>query len=475
MPTRPLLALLPLLTGGVALVVGAWVGKVHPPGWPLLLWAAAVGAGPGALLGAFGWPRGARRMSVALAGVALLGGAWAWLGFAPGAPGVLVVVIDCLSADRLALMPHTRALAAQGWTFLDAQAQSSWTRSSVPSLLSGTWPAQHRLYRLEPQPDVLAPSTPLLAELLQQQGWSTALFAEQAQLDPAFGLGRGFDRYGHRDGAAPRLLDRYERWRRFYRHVPHLAWLHLLDVHKPFDPEPRFLPEGAAPPPGFGPELDQSALMEEVNHEGRPLDAEEWAWLRTLHEAEVVELDEVLGGLWARLAADGTLDTDWLVLTADHGEAFGEHGWFTHGGTPWQDVVHIPLVLRPPGGLPQGRELPGVVRQIDVAPTILGRFGLPPHPWMAGRDLGPLLDGGALAEEPSVAEYAAEGRRELAVRDGRWTLVGGEGADGLYDLASDPGETRDLAAEAPEVAARLRAVRARYLGVGPLGKPPPLR
>ena len=115
----------------------------------------------------------------------------AHLVFAPTAPAVLLLVVDCLRADRLSeeRMPETWALAQSSVRFSHAHAQSSWTRSAMPSLLSGRFPAEHGSYRTRPTPDRIREDVPLLAELFSQQGWLTAAFVEQAQLDGAFVIG----------------------------------------------------------------------------------------------------------------------------------------------------------------------------------------------------------------------------------------------------------------------------------------------
>ena len=434
----------------------AWRHHVPASGWALLLAIAAIGAGLAMGVGfAIVRPR-----KFALAGVFVAAVGIAWIVWAPGAPGVTVVVIDCLSDERLneELMPRTWALAEHAYRFENAHAQSSWTRTSVASMLTGSWPNRHQLYHVKPQPDRVSPDVPLLAPLVSASGRATAMFAEQAQLDRAFGLAAGFDRYGFRDGRANQIIDRYSRWRAFFRHVPHLAWIHILDIHKPYTPKhDNGMPIPTPAKPTGNPYDDQAELMRELNQGGRKLRAGEWTTLRRAHESEVRELDTKLGQLWADLRADGTLDTDWLVITADHGEAFGEHGWFTHGSTPWSELIEVPLVIRPPGGLRKARVLTTTARHIDLAPTILGFFGLP-APGMDGRDLGPALRGETMEDVPSFAEYFQETGRRISVTFGNRSLVRTPEGDATYDLAADPGQQTPLPPD-PE----LLALLAEYL------------
>ena len=117
---------------------------------------------------------------------------------APAGPAVMIVVIDCLRADRLneQTSPRLMEFAQTSHRFTQAQAHSTWTRSSVPSLLSSLLPIEHRLYSLRPVPDRLADSVRLVSQDFEAADWRTALFAHQPQLSKAFGYGRGFHRHG---------------------------------------------------------------------------------------------------------------------------------------------------------------------------------------------------------------------------------------------------------------------------------------
>lgn len=453
----------------VAAIAVAWATNAGQVPWSatrLLALFAAAGGSVGALVGA----AVARDRRAALGATTVLGVTVGCFQRLPSAPGVVVVIVDCLGASRFtpALMPRTYALAESGYRFEYALSTSSWTRSAVGSLLTGTWPTKHGMYTLKPAPDRLREGVPTVAEAFSRGGFVTGMFADQAQLDPAFGLARGFDRYGFRDGAAPQLITHFLRWNRFARHAPRLAWLHFLDIHKPYTPAARYVPEGLPRPPGLVLEGTWGDLMTEVNTGQRTLAPDEWAYLRALHEAEIRELDDALGELWAALEADGTLASSWVVFTADHGEAFGEHGWFTHGGTPYQELLQVPLFVRPPGGRPPGA--PALVehpRGVDIAPTLLARVGLPALADVPGRDLGPALGGAARPDLDAYAEYFGEGTRELSVRhvegEHAWTYVRSRTGEALYDLAADPAEHDDRAGTEPGVLEAQRARADAYL------------
>ena len=228
--------MLPLLLAVMAaLTVGLLFG-VPVGGALVLLDVAAIGALAGAILQAavhLVGRRPVRRWTLGLVTVAA-GTAGAHLSLAPAAPAVILIVVDCLRADRLtpALMPKTDALAQSSMRFTQARSQSSWTRSSMPSLLSGRFPTEHGLYRTHPRPDRIRDQVPMLAELFSDGGWLTGGFVEQAQLDAAFGYDRGFGRYGFHDGNAAQLDSKFIAWNTLFRTVPRFALLHYIDTQE---------------------------------------------------------------------------------------------------------------------------------------------------------------------------------------------------------------------------------------------------
>ncbi len=449
------------VTFGVPLVAGA----------PVLLDVGAFGALAGALVAA-GVARVRRRASPlrtlgVTAALAALGAAH--LRYAPAAPAVIVMVVDCLRADRFtpARMPKLSARLQDGVRFAQARSQSSWTRSAMPSLLSGRFPAEHGLYRTHP-PDRIRDDVTLLSERFAAAGWLTAAFAQQPQLDPAFGYDRGWGRYGWKDGRAPALNQRFARWNTLFRTVPRFVLVHYLDAHGPYTPGKAFRPRDLPPTTLATQPYDTFRETLDAIERGAivPTD-DDWAHLAALYDAEVRELDARVDRLLGKLEADGTLDAAWLVFTADHGERFGEHGRAAHMGPPDEAVLAVPLVIRPPGGTDR-RSVNDLVQHVDVVPTVLAAAGLDPDAALPGRDLGPALRGEPLPPTPSFAEEWARSTHHVAVRDGGWKLVRGDGVR-LFDVGRDPGETTDLAAARPEVAARLEGMLAAYFAGAAVG------
>jgi len=449
--------------------------------------------------------RGARRRRATLLSAALLVVACA----AEREPAPLegyhlvIVNIDALRADHLGFHGYARptspfldGLAARGVVFERAISNSSYTRESVASLLTGRLPSSGGGAGWDAAP---AAASAHLGELLRAAGYRTGFFSNTLMLQSP-GFTRGFEEVQHLplrwdlSGEGLRLSERALRFAGQGGDRPFAMYLHYLDPHAPYDPAAEQLARLAATdlPPALDLYRDIAPHLAELREDGFGPGDPRFEAMVLRYDAEVLGTDAAIGALVRGLGELGVADRTLLVVTADHGEEFLEHGGVEHGWTLFQESIHVPLLFFAPEVLAPMR-VATRVSQVDLLPTLQSLLGLP-----TGRlplDGQPLfeLDAGALrpsgAERTPVAEILIPFRNVArATLRGDWKLVSawrwlepeqrfaaGEAAgaasrldlgvapvlEALYDLDADAGERRGRSPAPPAVAAPLRQVLAR--------------
>jgi arylsulfatase A-like enzyme len=412
----------------------------------------------------------------------------------PSGPNLLLISIDTLRADRLgaygAPLPTSptfdRRLAGEGVLFETAWSQSPKTTPSHMTLFTSLFPSVHgvELWDGTAPGHALRPGIHTLAEVLRNAGYATAAFTGGAHMEGGWGFRQGFQVYEECDGEE---LGRARRWLRRHADRPFFLFFHTYQVHDPYLPPLATVDrmDGAY----RGPLRD--VVRELRNDPGAWVDAHRRFWsavdrddpasvafVSHLYDAGVLHMDETtLAPLLEHLAALGRERDTLVVFTADHGEAFLEHGRFLHDDLH-AETLHVPLVFRLPGRLPAGHRVAAPVRLIDVMPTILDLLGVAGPPGMQGRSLAALARGGGDAGDapPVASEFSspAHGRVYEALRAGGRTYVVDGGAEHLY---ADAAEHEDVAAREPATLAALRAeldawraaCRARAATLGPPG------
>jgi arylsulfatase A-like enzyme len=320
---------------------------------------------------------------------------------------------------------------------------------------------------------------PTLAESLRGRGFATAGFVSGIFLGARFGLGRGFERYvsiptrpesggtGTSLSSTARVSAGGLEWLASRSDRPFFLFLHYFDVHSDYRPEPRFAALFEKPYRGV---VDGSTRQLMAYLRGQlAFDEEDRQRLVDLYDAEVRQLDQGLEELFARLDQQGALDDTVVVVTADHGEELLDHGGVFHGRTQYQEMLHIPLIVMGPG-IPRGLRSQQPVSLVDLAPTLLGLFGLEAPPAAPGRDLSPLWkqgDAGWPERDLFAEANDTDGRRSplRAVRQGRWKLVQhASGERELFELGEDPRERANRAGAEPAQAAKLANQLTNQLG-----------
>lgn len=405
------------------------------------------------------------------------------LGCAPERrPNVLLVVIDTLRADFLptyghpnASAPRLDALAREGVVFERAVSPSSWTKTSMASLFTSRDPLSHGVLEV---PARLPGDLATLPQAFYQAGYRTLGVNTNPWLRPQFGFDRGFEGY-----ETASMVAASEVTARALAVVgdgggkrPAFLFVHYFDPHAPYEPSREFF---SAPPvvvPGEGPVRDDDLARRYLRRQLAGAEVE--ARVRALYEAEIRQTDAGVGALLDGLRAKGFLDDAIVVVTSDHGEAFGEHGRTMHGADLYPEVVHVPLIFYGPQRLPRGVRLATRVGTIDVGPTLLALAGVPVPPEFEGRALLPMepgrLEDGVVTSAvgpndviPDAEWVGVTSARHFFVRERRSQR--GE----FYDLAADPGARTDLGADRPEAAAYAeRAARERRASPVDVAIPP---
>jgi arylsulfatase A-like enzyme len=427
-----------------------------------------------------------------------------------GTPDVFLVSLDTTRADRLSLYgygrptaPQLEAFAADGLAFTQARSTAGWTLPGHASMLTGMYPSRHGAHlaggwlpgqSIDGRRNVafpLAADKVTLAEALRDRGYTTGAFiANFSYLYRDFGLAQGFQRYDDAPGLLLRVRPPVVRFMQHsvdpgfclkpFRSAPTinrlmLDWLDQAPAGRPvfafvnyMEPHQPWL--APAPYDRWVWELPQArrlATRDLYTHEAKHFSPEEIEFIRANYDGQLAAMDAALGELIAALKARGRYERSLIIVTADHGELLGEHGFVGHMGRMlYEPLLHVPLVVKYPGpDRPRGRsDTP--VQILDVTPTVLGEAGAAIPPAVQGQDLRH-VQRPSLAEE-DINPFLVSGYGETydrAVRvlfDGSWKLITtSKGQRMLFDLSRDPEEATDLAAAEPdrvdELARRLEA------------------
>ncbi|MCG6963495.1 MAG: sulfatase [Acidobacteria bacterium] len=402
---------------------------------------------------------------------------------------ILVVLVDALRADQLGCFgagrntsPNIDAVASGGVKFDRAISQSTFTACSIASLFTGLYPHHHGLYwgslgnGQTRSAHMLSPDYETLAELLAANGYATMSCFQNRTLRAELGFGQGFQVYkeirGGKSMGSRRIIDTYLRWLAERTSTePTFAYLHLLDLHEPYDPRPpyetTFLPaDAAAPAADLSTQNGWFAWSHELERGERQIPAAELRWVVARYDGIVRSVDKEIGRMVHRLRDLGRYENTLLVITADHGDGFFEHGFLGHCRTPYEEVVHVPLILKLPGGDFAGLTVPHQVELVDLLPTLAematgGNVELPDG--LDGCSLAPLLVSGSQNPLPgqcreALSEVLLKGEHlVVAVRDGNLTYFVGDGIEpALYDRTTDPSETVNLVGRGLPGESRLR-------------------
>jgi arylsulfatase A-like enzyme len=401
-------------------------------------------------------------------------------------PNVVLLVLDTVRADHLGCYGYQRpttpridALAARADRHERVESTAPWTLPSHASMFTGQLSFEHGIHAGRGPDGVifdgrrLAPGQRTLAEALGEAGYRTAGFVANAiYLSETFGFQQGFEVYDVERLRAPQMTAKLLRWiDEEAGEGPFFAFVNFMDAHRPYNTDP--LPEG--PPPGLpapAPEPSGSLLhrlIGQVMAQGEQPDPELVAKVISHYDHGIAWLDRAVGQIVDALASRGLWEDTLLIVTSDHGEYFGEHGLVEHSKDVYQPAIAVPLIVKRPGQT-QGRVLPERISLADL-PTLV--FDQLPARLRErhGADLTQRDERSAVLAEIYYTRgkdlQQPWGRRFLRERQALYVeryklILSSDGADELYDLEADPGESHDLLAERPDLG---EALRKRLLAV----------
>ncbi len=411
-------------------------------------------------------------------------------------PNVVLISIDTLRADHLSTYgyhrrtsPNLDAWAARsGVVFENTVASAPWTLPSHVSLLSGIDSDRHGVNHGLPMPADI----PTLAERLRRAGYRTLAITGGGWMRPSYGFARGFDLYRYWPAGVDKQdeLDvgvaRAQEWLREWPEDPLFLFLHTFEVHSPHRRRQPFFAglAGSA-------DAEEGSIVTEKSSTPRQngfMLSKSFFWhrkgatppLSPVADSEIPEVvdrydsaiaytDDRLGRLLGCFEELGLHANTVVVVTSDHGDAFGEKGLASHGYL-YDFNLLVPLIIAQPGGAGGGHRVARQVRSVDIVPTILDLLGLPvpSPPEIDGTSLRGLLEGRMEEATREAWSYAASSNRGISLRlDNRrkyilnntpWPPL--QGREELYDLSADPAEEHDLAGTGPRLhGLRQRAVR----------------
>ncbi|HWP93815.1 MAG TPA: sulfatase [Thermodesulfobacteriota bacterium] len=389
-------------------------------------------------------------------------------------PNVMILLIDCLRADHLSLYGYNRKttpnideLSKDAVVFTQAISQSTWTQTSMASLFTSLYPYQHGVDKIEEAngsivSGVLNEQETTLAEVLFQNGFLTMAWTKGNHMKSATGFAQGFVKYDDNLGLIEEVNKEFTEWLSLAgSNSNFFAYLHYNDLHDPYRPKPPYdtmygiysdVYSGIdfSNTSGFRKKILQGITKKDVDQ------------LMAYYDGLLTYIDHRIGVLLDELKMAGLYDDTIIIVTADHGDGFMEHGYLGHSKAPYEELIRVPLIIKFPNSQYGGEVVKSQVRLIDVMPTILDYLGIRVGHSLAGFSLLSFLSAdGKKDGEIDFPGYAYSERGDtLAIRTEKFKYIyfQSEKGEEFYDLVTDPHERDNIIASKQEEAAEFRKI-----------------
>lgn len=388
---------------------------------------------------------------------------------------VVLISVDTLRADHLGAYGYARSTSPT----LDAIAAESIVFDRAFAPMAATWPSLvSMITSLSPDAsnvrvngELMADDLPTLASVLRERGYTTAAFLANA----CEAFTGAFD---HAECLPDAQVTAHAMaWLDAAPKEPFFLWLHYIAPHEEYNPPASFdrftAKDYDGPIDGSRRPIDLATLGETT------LSPADRAEIIGLYDGEILFADAMIAAVWSKLTQRGLLARSLAVVTADHGEELGDHhDYYYHICSIYEPALHIPLMVRLPDGVGAARRVGAMVRNADIAPTLLDLLGQDAPASFEGESRRTLLEGGEQGSQEIASEFYRPGMAPvLSLRTDRWRYVYNPGdttpecvprggyfrvaTEELYDQQVDPLDQRDVIDLHPEVARRLREKAAR--------------
>lgn len=429
-------------------------------------------------------------------------------------PNVLLISIDTLRADHLSCYgydkvttPHLDRLGEEGILFENAYSTAAWTPPAHASMLTGLYPSSHGVV----DNHRLRKDIPTLAEVFSKSGYRTAGFVNNSQVGELVGLEKGHETYmevwrgskgrsivrrsmnylvrnameavGLNDHGAHRTNQLARDWIRENKGHAFYMFIHYIEPHNPINAPYPFKNKYWQNRNRHG--IDKNKLYLVAQNplvcftNNIRLNREELTALRALYDGEISYIDYKIGELIAFLKKERIYDNTFIIITADHGEHFGEHDLYSHVASLYEPIIHIPLMMKFPEGFNRQARISGLVQLVDIFPTVIETIGLNQEflRGIQGKSLfrtanDPTYHDYIIAEwEGRIPEFVSERIRNLdedpivkkfretmvMIREGHYKyILKSNGGEELYDLEKDKREENNILEREKEIGKGLR-------------------
>ena len=378
-------------------------------------------------------------------------------------PPVYLILIDTLRIDALSCYggkrptPALDRFAASAVVFDHCYAPSSWTVPSVASVWTGLYPFHHGVNKAAAlgmrviSQQTLSVGYTTIAEVFKASGYNTYGVSANGHTASEYGFAQGFDMFANHSFADKTLVA--QSWAGIAPRVaaaqriklPTFVMLFFFDPHHPYVPQEPYIGRYCPDWEKLGEPMVTTAMFDLIHRGYFKKHPEAVEVARAMYDSEVAALDAYLGELLPTLPG---YDNAWVLIFGDHGESFGENGSMIHGNNLRQPEVHVPFMIKLPRNQRGGTRLAAPVSLVDVLPTLAALIAAPQPPQMDGVSLLPLLAGRPLPSRLLFLHIDLPWAHERAMVQWPFKIIRAKNQPlAVFDLASDPAESENLAQE----------------------------